>query len=113
MSIFARGWPNIVDLRGGPSRLRGVYDYLLVARAGEWTERDTELCREAIASGMVYNKATGRPLTVAETQAQYDEYAPVRAGLVDYETFSKDRIEVRPFEDRRPDKPCRTAGGQD
>ena len=81
--------------------------------ARKWTERDTELCREAIASGMVYNKATGKPLTVAETQAQYDEYAPVRAGLVDYETFTKDRIEVRPFEDGRPDRPCRTAGGQD
>ena len=76
-------------------------------RDGVWTERDTELCREARASGMVYNKATGKPLTFAETQAQYDEYAPVRAGLVDYETFRKDRIEVRPFEDGPAERPAR------
>ena len=51
---------------------------------------------------MVYNKATGKPLTFAETQAQYDDYEPVRSGLVDYETFTKDKIEVRPFEGRSP-----------
>ena len=73
---------------------------MAVAGSGKWTERDTALCREAIASGKVFNKATGKPLTFAETQAQYDDYEPVRSGLVDYETFTKDRIEVRPFEDR-------------
>ena len=78
---------------------------MATVRVGVWTERDTELCREARASGKVYNKATGKPLTFAETQAQYDEYAPVRAGLVDYETFTKDRIEVRPFEDGPAERP--------
>lgn len=73
---------------------------MVAAGDGKWTERDTELCREAIESGMVYNKATGKPLTFAETQAQYDDYEPVRSGLVDYETFTKDKIEVRPFEGR-------------
>ena len=72
----------------------------MVARSGKWTERDTALCKEAIESGKAYNKATGKPLTFAEIDAQYDDFKPVRDGLVDYETFIKDRIEVRPFEDR-------------
>ena len=72
----------------------------MVATRGKWTERDTALCKEAIESGRVYNKATGKPLTFAEAQAQYDDFKPVREGLVDYETFVKDRIEVRPFEER-------------
>lgn len=69
-----------------------------MATGGKWTERDTELCREAVESGMVVDKKTGRPLTFAETRAQYDDYEPVRAGLVSYEEFIKDRIEVRPIE---------------
>ena len=73
---------------------------MATVRSGKWTEMDTALCREAIASGKVFNKATGKPLTFAETQAQYDDYEQVRSGLVDYETFAKDRIEVRPFENR-------------
>lgn len=67
---------------------------------GKRAERDAELCGEAIASGMAYNKATGRPLTFAGTQAQCDDYGPVRSGLVDYETFTKDKIEARPLEGR-------------
>lgn len=71
---------------------------MAMSGGGKWTERDAELCREAVESGMVVDKKTGRPLTFAETRAQYDDYEPVRAGLVSYEEFIKDRIEVRPIE---------------
>ena len=67
--------------------------------SGEWTEEDTALCKEAIESGMVIDKKSGKPLTFGQMRAQYDEYEPVRSGAVDYETFTKDKIEVRPFED--------------
>ena len=69
-----------------------------VAESGKWTEEDTALCREAIESGIAVGKATGKPLTFADVRAQYDDYEPVRAGLVDYETFTKDRIVARPFD---------------
>lgn len=72
-----------------------------VADAGKWTERDTALCKEAIDSGIAVDKATGKPLTFAEMRAEYDEYEPVRSGLVDYETFIKDRVEARPYGDHR------------
>ena len=71
---------------------------MATANSGEWTERDTRLCREGIESGMVIDKKSGKPLTFAEMRAQYDDYEPVRAGLVSYEEFIKDRIEVRPIE---------------
>ena len=71
---------------------------MVVRNSGGWTERDTALCKEAIESGMVIDKRSGRPLTFGQMRAQYDEYEPVRSGAVDYETFSRDRIEVRPFE---------------
>ena len=72
----------------------------MVARgSGRWTERDTALCKEAVESGMVIDKKSGKPLTFGQMRAQYGEYEPVRSGKVDYETFTKDRIEVRPFED--------------
>lgn len=67
------------------------------ARGNRWTERDTALCKEAIDSGIVVDKATGKPLTFADIRAQYDDYEPVRSGQVDYETFIKNRIDVRPF----------------
>lgn len=70
---------------------------MAVAESGKWTERDTALCEEAIESGIVFDKATGKPLTFADLRAQYDDYEPVRSGLVDYDTFIKDRIEVRPY----------------
>lgn len=66
--------------------------------AGKWTEEDTALCKEAIDSGIAVDKATGKPLTFADIRAQYDDYEPVRAGLVDYETFTRDKIEARPFD---------------
>ena len=75
---------------------------MAIAGDGKWTEEDTELCRGGggpIESGMVYNKSTGKPLTFTETQAQYDDYEPARSGL-DYETFTEDKIEMRPFESR-------------
>ena len=71
---------------------------MAVVESREWTERDTALCKEAIDSGFVVDKATGKPLTFADLRAQYDDYEPVRAGRVDYETFIKDRIEVRPLD---------------
>ena len=49
---------------------------MAATKAGKWTEGDTELRGEATTSGKAYDKATGKPLTFAETQAQYDEYAP-------------------------------------
>lgn len=69
-----------------------------VAKRSEWTEEDTALCKEAIARGIAIDKATGKPLTFADMQAQYDDYEPVRSGQVDYETFIKGRIEARPFD---------------
>ena len=72
---------------------------MATASAGKWTERDTALCMEAIESGMAIDKKSGKPLTFAEMRAQYDDYEPVRSGLVSYEEFVKDRIEARPFED--------------
>ena len=70
---------------------------MAVVESGKWTERDVALCKEAIESGYVVDKATGKPLTFADLRAQYDDYEPVRSGQVDYETFIKDRIEVRPL----------------
>ena len=70
---------------------------MALAESGKWTERDAALCKEAIDSGYVVDKATGKPLTFADLRAQYDDYEPVRSGQVDYETFVKDRIEVRPL----------------
>ena len=49
---------------------------MVATRAGKWTEGDTELRGEATTSGKAYDKATGKPLTFAETQAQYDDHAP-------------------------------------
>lgn len=66
---------------------------------GKWTEADTLLCRRARESGTVIDKTTGEPMTFAKMRAQYDDYEPVRTGRVDFETFIKDRIEVRPLED--------------
>ena len=71
---------------------------MATANSCEWTERDTRLCREAVESGMVIDKKSGKPLTFAEMRAQYDDYEPVRAGLVSYEEFTRDKIEVRPIE---------------
>ena len=68
------------------------------AKSNKWTERDTALCKEAIDSGIVVDKATGKPLTFAEIRAQHADYEPVRSGQVDYETFIKNKIDVRPFE---------------
>ena len=70
---------------------------MAVVESKKWTERDTALCKEAIDSGFVVDKATGKPLTFADLRAQYDDYEPVRSGQVDYETFTRDRIEVRPL----------------
>lgn len=66
---------------------------------GKWAEEDTLLCRSARESGTVIDKATGEPMTFAKMRSQYDDCEPVRAGRVDFETFIKDKIEVRPLED--------------
>lgn len=71
---------------------------MALAESRKWTERDAALCKEAIDSGFVVDKATGKPLTFADLRTQYDDYEPVRSGQVDYETFVKDRIEVRPLD---------------
>ena len=71
---------------------------MAVVEGRKWTERGTALCKEAIDSGFVVDKAMGKPLTFADLRAQYDDYEPVRSGQVVYETFIKDRIEVRPLD---------------
>ena len=62
----------------------------------QWTERDTEICKQGIASGLAINVNTCKPLTYTELRAFAVQFDKTRDTISALE-FLKDKVSSRPF----------------
>jgi len=72
--------------------------YLLNSSMYKWTKRDTEICKKAKASGMAYDKYTGKPLNIDTLHELSKDYDRVR-DIMSINDFMKKRVYSMPFED--------------
>ena len=63
-----------------------------------WTQRDTDICKRAEASGLAYDKYTGEPLNIDTLHELSKEYDIVR-DIMSIDEFMEKRIISVPIEE--------------
>ena len=63
----------------------------------EWTERDTQLYNEGVASGLAIDVETGKPMTLDKMRKLAVEFDKVRSYMSDDE-FIKGKVISKPFD---------------
>jgi hypothetical protein len=64
-----------------------------------WTQRDTEICERAEASGLAVDKYTGKLMSFSDLQEMAIDYDRVR-DIMSIDEFMDKRIISVPFEDK-------------
>lgn len=65
-----------------------------------WTQRYTEICERAEASGLAYDKYTGLPLNIDTLDELASEYDTVR-NIMSVDDFMEKRIIAVPIEEEK------------
>lgn len=63
----------------------------------KWTDADTAICDNAIASGLAINANTGKPITFNELEELRSEYDKVRTKIT-IDEFLKGKTTSKPFD---------------